>query len=244
MGELLKSPPISFQLLGYRDMLSTLAVLKWGHIVAMVYWLGGEWGVFQTSYNVVNRSLPMDERRRHMETAYRIDILARTGILLLFPLGWHMGYYWGVQPFGGAAITVVWVFFGLWLALCWAAFIKRETDTGIMLTIWDERIRYVVIPAIVITAIASLLGYGPFNAGTGQKWYSIKILLFGGALIIGLLLRFIMREWTTMFRILAEGENAEVEDRLEKSIRFGRSLAYLYWVTILTIAFFGATKPF
>ncbi|GAB5415685.1 MAG: hypothetical protein Cons2KO_32880 [Congregibacter sp.] len=225
-------------------MLSTLAVLKWFHIVAMVYWLGGEWGVFQTSYNVVNRKLPMDERRRHMETAYRIDILARTGILLLFPLGWHMGHYWGVQPYGGNAIVAVWVFFGFWLALCWAAFIKRETDTGIMLTLWDERIRYLVIPAIVIAAISSLLGYGPFNAGVGQKWYSIKILLFGGTLVIGLLLRFIMREWTVMFRILAEGENTEVENRLEKSIRFGRTLAYFYWVFILSIAFFGATKPF
>lgn len=225
-------------------MLSTLSVLKWAHIVAMVYWLGGEWGVFQTAKNVVNRKLDMDERRRHMETAYRIDILARTGILLLFPIGWHMGYYWGVQPFGGAAITVTWVFFGLWLMLCWSAFIKRETDTGIKLTIWDERIRYIIIPAMFITAVASLLGYGPLNAGEGQKWFSLKVMLFSFMLVIGLLLRFIMREWTAMFRILAEGPNAEVEDRLEKSLRFGDKLAYTYWVGILSIAFLGATKPF
>ena len=50
-------------------VISTLLVLKWLHIIAMVYWLGGEWGVFQTSYNVINQKLPMDERRRHMETA-------------------------------------------------------------------------------------------------------------------------------------------------------------------------------
>ncbi|MEC7291474.1 MAG: hypothetical protein VXW22_15430, partial [Pseudomonadota bacterium] len=56
-----------------------LAILRWLHIVAMVYWLGGEWGVFQTSYKVVNPSLPLEERQRHMETAYRIDIMARTG---------------------------------------------------------------------------------------------------------------------------------------------------------------------
>ncbi|MFN2288285.1 MAG: hypothetical protein ABR578_08135, partial [Chromatocurvus sp.] len=75
--------------------ITELAVLRWLHILAMVYWLGGEWGVFQTSYNVVNRKLPMNERRRHMETAYRIDILARTGIILLLPLGMHMGHLWG-----------------------------------------------------------------------------------------------------------------------------------------------------
>lgn len=82
------------------------------------------------------------------------------------------------------------------------------------------------------------------HEGASQKWYSIKILLFGGALIIGLLLRFIMREWSALFRILAAGENTEVEDRLEQSIRLGRGLAYLYWITILCVAFLGCTKPF
>lgn len=226
-------------------MLSTLAVLKWLHIVSMVYWLGGEWGVFQSSYNVVNRKLAMDERRRHMETAYRIDILARTGIIMLLPLGMHMGFFWGVQPYGGTFLTVMWVFYFAWLALCWIAFIKRETDTGLKLTIWDERIRYVIIPAIAIASIASLLGHGPFNAGEGQMWFSIKLLIFAGLLVIGLILRFVMREWTVLFRVLAENPaDSAAENQLEKSIRSARLLAYCYWIGILSVAFIGATKPF
>ena len=86
-----------------------LAVLRWAHILCMVYWLGGEWGVFQTSYNVINRKLSLEERRRHMETAYRIDILARTGIILLLPLGLHMGFHWGIQPLGGMWLTGMWL---------------------------------------------------------------------------------------------------------------------------------------
>ena len=97
---------------------SELAVLRWLHILAMVYWLGGEWGVFQTSYNVINRKLPLDERRRHMETAYRIDILARTGIILLLPLGLHLGHLWGVQPYGGGWLFLFWALSLSWLGLC------------------------------------------------------------------------------------------------------------------------------
>ena len=84
------------------DFLDTnqLAILRWLHIIAMVYWLGGEWGVFQTSYKVVNPALSFDERRRHMDTAFRIDILARMGIITLLPLGLHMGHIWGVLPYG------------------------------------------------------------------------------------------------------------------------------------------------
>ena len=34
-------------------MTNELAILRWVHILAMVYWLGGEWGVFQTSYHTI-----------------------------------------------------------------------------------------------------------------------------------------------------------------------------------------------
>ena len=222
--------------------ITTLAVLKWAHILAMVYWLGGEWGIFHTSRHVVNRSLSMEERKRHMETAYIIDIPARTGIILLMPIGLHMGYYWGVQPYTGGYLWAMWIFTFLWLAICWAAFFYRETDRGVMLTKLDEKVRFVLIPLMLIAAISSLMGHGPFNAGEMQKWFSIKLGLFAILLIIGLILRFIMREWTTLFRVLAEGPNTEAENRLEKSLRLGRTLAYFYWIGIATVAFFGATK--
>ena len=155
-------------------MITELAVLRWLHIIAMVYWLGGEWGVFQTSTHVINRKLPMEERRRHMETAYRIDILARTGIILLLPLGLHMGTIWGVQPYGGGWLWLIWLLSAGWLGLCWAAFRLSRNGPRARLTVWDERIRYFVIPALLISAGLSLLGYGPFEAGTGQKWFSLE----------------------------------------------------------------------
>ena len=68
------------------------------------------------------------------------------------------------------------------------------------------------------------------------------MLIYGLLLIIGLQLRYIMREWTELFRVLAAGPNAEAESTLEKSLRFGKRLAYVYWIGIATVAFFGATK--
>ena len=225
-------------------MITELIVLKWLHIIAMVYWLGGEWGVFQTSYYVINRELSMEERRRHMETAYRIDILARSGIILLLPLGLHMGHLWGLQPYGGVWLAAMWAVFAAWLSLTWTAFFKRETDWGIRLTRIDERIRYFVIPALLLSSLSSLLGHGPFAAAAGQMWFAWKILVYALLLVIGLKMRFIMREWTMLFRRLeTEGRNPEVENTLDRSIRFGRGLAYVYWVGIATVAFLGVAKP-
>ncbi len=229
--------------------MNELAILKWLHIVAMVYWLGGEWGVFQTSYKVVNPALPLEERMRHMDTAYRIDIMARTGIISLLPLGLHMGYLWGMwgdQGTGEGAwlIPVIWITWAAWMAVTWGAFAKRGTPMFKLLSGIEDWTRYLLIPTLLIVSLTSLSGNGPFEAGTGQQWYAAKMLTYGLALCIGVVLRLIMHEWQKMFPILAAGSNPEVEVKLKKSIQLGRNIAYLYWVIILTTAFFGAVKPF
>ena len=220
-------------------------VVRWLHILAMVYWLGGEWGVFQTSYHVTNRDLSLDERRRHMETAYRIDILARTGIIMLLPLGLHMGHLYGFVPFlDGIGLAIMWVLALSWLGLCWAAFFKRETDAGIALTKMDEKVRFVLIPVLFGVSILAFLGNGPLAIEVGSYWYPAKMFTYSLMLVLGLGLRFIMREWTTLFRILAAGPNQAAQTQLEISIGRGRMIAYCYWIGIATTAFFGAVKPF
>ena len=222
-----------------------LAVLRWLHIIAMVYWLGGEWGVFQTSYNVINFKLSLEERRRHMETAYRIDILARTGIVLLFPLGLHMGHIYGFLPIlDGAGLTLMWLFFLAWLAMTWAAFIKRETDIGIKITRTEELLRYPLIAIIVLLSVMAFMGSGPVKVGEGTLWYPAKMILYAFTLVIGLFLRFVMRQWTVYFRELAAGPNAAIQAKLDKEIAQARIAAYIYWITISGICFLGATKPF
>lgn len=222
-----------------------LSILRWIHILAMVYWLGGEWGVFQTSYNVTNRNLSLEERRRHMETAYRIDILARTGIVLLLPLGLHMGKLYGFVPsLDGAGIWWMWLFFAIWLAMTWTAFIKRETDIGVKVTKIEEMLRYPLIAILFIVTFMALEGSGPIASGEGNHWYPAKIGLYAFALCIGLFLRVIMRRWTVRFRKLAEGPDAAEENALEREIGQARIAAYIYWITISGVCFLGAVKPF
>jgi len=216
-------------------------VLRWAHILAMVYWLGGEWGVFTTSRMIVRVDLSLEERARHMESAYRIDILARTGIILLLPLGIHMGYNLGTHPWGGHWIILNWVLGSAWLALCWAAFFTRNTDLGLTLTKIDEAIRYAVIPALFFVGLATLFTGWPLTG----NWYAAKVSLYAFALCIGLVLRFIMRHWVLIFRAMAvEGPTPALQGRLEKELKVGFNIAYLYWVVIATTCFLGATKPF
>ena len=99
-----------------------LAILRFAHILAMVYWLGGEWAVFQTSYKVVDPALSVAERVRHLDTVFRIDVVSRIGIVSLLPLGLHMGHLWGVQPYGGNFLVAVWLGWVAWVIVTLLAF--------------------------------------------------------------------------------------------------------------------------
>lgn len=219
--------------------MTTYLFLKWAHIIAMAYWLGGEWGVFNASRPITNTKLSLDERQRHMETTYRIDILPNTGIILLLPSGLHMGALLNVQPIQGPWIIVMWVFVAGWLSITYGALFNRGTDLGLKLTRIDESFRYVVILLLLIFGIYSIVSGWPFAA----PWYAAKATLYGVALIIGLVLRIIMRNWMRLFRAIAAGPNPEAEAKLDRQMAFGRGLAYVNWINIAALTYLGVAKP-
>jgi hypothetical protein len=173
-----------------------------------------------------------------------VDILARTGIISLLPLGLHMGHLWGLQPLGGQWLVGMWIVWALWMALTWGAFVTRGKPIWATLSGIEDWTRYLLIPTLIGVGVASMLGCGPLTADEGQRWYSAKMTLYGCALIIGVILRLVMHEWQKSFRILAAGPNLAVETQLKQSINVGRGVAYLYWIIILSVAFLGAVKPF
>src|SRR5262245_23632208 len=220
--------------------LSNHDLLRWAHVIAMAYWLGGEWGVFNASRYVTDVSLPLLERRRHMETAFRIDILARMGIILLLPLGLHLGFHLGAQPLGGAWLVAIWAVALCWLGLMVAAFFLRRREIGLKLTHFDDRLRYVLIPVLLYAGVSSLFGHGPFT----MRWYAAKVTIYAVLLVFGLVLRLVMRHWITLFRSLDSGTaGPEVESQLRRELALARTIAYFYWVGIATVAPFGVAKP-
>ncbi len=219
--------------------MTTYLFLKWVHIIAMAYWLGGEWGVFHASRPVKDANLSLEERQRHMETAYRIDMLPRVSIVLLLPLGLHMGALLNVQPLHGFWIVGMWVLVAGWLAVTFGAFFNNGNDLGLKLTRIDEAFRYVVIALLLIFGIYSIVTGWPFTA----PWYAAKVTLYGFALIIALMLRINMRNLVVLFRQAVASPKPEAEAKLDGQLAFGRGLGHINWLVIAAAAYFGVAKP-
>ena len=61
--------------------------LVYAHLLLFAYWLAPDWGVYVTSSYVARADLPLEERRRFLQAALRIDLVPRSCLIALLPLG-------------------------------------------------------------------------------------------------------------------------------------------------------------
>lgn len=221
-------------------MTGTYLLLVVVHVLLFAYWLGADWGVYVTSRYVADPKLSLEERRRFLQAAFRIDLLPRISFTLLLPVGVQLAAYYGAWPFHRAFVPAVWVLAIAWMVLNVAGYLRSGTAAGDRIRGWDQNIRLVMAPV--------LIGVGLWSVFSGQPiaplFVALKITVFGCMIIVGLILRAIMKNWAIGFRRLAtEGPSAAVDAIFQASLGRARYIAYLMWSLSGVMAVLGVVKP-
>ena len=210
------------------------------HVLAFAYWLGGDFGVYVTGGYVARADLPLAERLRFLEALLRIDILPRTGIVLLPVIGLQLAALRGAITLPDRALVVGWALGIAWLALVWSVYRQRGTPRGDTLQRIDAGLRKGLIVVLVAVGAWSLLGDGPVR----EHWLAAKFLTYAALLGIGLRLRTVIEAWVEGFAALRAGPDPAAERLIAEGIRRGRRGAYLFWTVIGVTAYLGLAKPF
>jgi hypothetical protein len=222
-------------------MIDPHTLLLYGHLVLFVYWLGPDWGVYVTTHYICKAGLPIEERRRFLAAMLRIDLVPRSCLILLFPVGLSLADGLGLSPVTGLWLIPVWVFFIAWLLLSWGVYINKGPGNGTTFRKIDNGLRWVVAPVLVLTGAVSLV----LDIGFGTSWLGLKVMLFGVLVFIGLWLRSFVGDLVLGFqRLGAEGSTPEVEAIFSSMLARSKPVAYLFWGTSLLLAFLGLAKPF
>ncbi len=216
-------------------------LLLYGHLVLFVYWLGPDWGVYVTTHYICKAGLSIEERRRFLAAMLRIDLVPRSCLILLFPVGLTLADGLGLSPVTGVWLVPVWLFFLAWLILSWAVYLNKGPENGMTFRKLDNGMRWVVAPVLVLTGAVSLV----FDMGFGSSWLGLKVMLFGVLIFLGLWLRSFVGDLVLGFqRLGAEGSTPEVEAIFSGMLKRSKPVAYLFWGTSLTLGFLGLAKPF
>jgi hypothetical protein len=219
------------------DLYWTLVFL---HVIAFAYWLGGDFGVYVTGGYVARADLPLAERLRFLDALLKIDILPRTGIVLLPVLGLQIAALRGAIFLPEWGKVLVWLAGAAWVAIVWGVFARRGTPLGERLQRIDVTLRYVAILALVVIGTWSLVEVGPVK----EKWLAAKFLTYATLLAIGLYLRSVIKAWRIGFIELQRGPSESAERLIAFGIQRGRRGAWLFWAIIALTAYLGVAKPF
>lgn len=216
-------------------------VLVWLHVILAIYWLGPDWGVYVNSSYVVKAELPIAERRRFLQAALRIDIVPRSCLILLLPVGLLLAGNLGLSPLSSLVLGLLWLAFVAWLLLSWRVHFGAAGVLTRQLRSVDHGIRVVLGALAMGAALWSVLATPLFGSG----WLTAKVFGWGLLVYLGLALRRIMGGWAEGFaRLEAEGSNPDTEAVFAVAIRRARPLAWFFWSVSASLAWLGVVKPF
>ena len=211
-------------------------ILDFLHVLLFAYWLGPDWGVFVCGRRVANPELSREERLRFLKASVAIDIFPRSAIVLIMAVGLTLAWLGGYMAMGLWLLVLIWIVAAIWLLLVW--FIGYILEPGPLKARLDA-----VHVAIRHAATAVLLGVGVYSLLVGgpvaTRWLAAKLILVAILIALGSVLRVIVGSWSRDLTGVPGSEGA-----VARSYPFARKLVITFWLTSISIAFLGVTKPF
>lgn len=211
-------------------------LLKFLHIVAFVYWLGGDLGTFLASKQVINRNIGVEARAVALKIMLACDQGPKMSMPLILPLGINIAYLSGVLSMPLWVVALVWLLAAVWLINVLVLYFNEGKDFTKSLSQFDLAFRIVVVIALLGWAIAGL-STGQFFNG---DWLAWKIIVFAILVCCGIAIRIQLKPFVPAFtRMMTEGASNEVNWIMEQSIAKCRPYVWTIWLGLFVNAALG-----
>jgi hypothetical protein len=216
------------------------------HILLLTFWLGGDLGTYYSSRQVANPELSVDARRISLKIMAFCDMGPRlcmplflaSGTLLIVadPLGEDLKW---------AAIPVV-LFTAFWVALVLIEHnvVGDKPIKRISLKL-DYAVRIAVIIGCFVAGILTIVAAEElFGVTTEPAWLGLKVLLYGGTVLAGVLIRLSLKPFPEGFRaLILDGSSEAAEKAIGGSMARATPYVYVIWTLVILIAWLGIAKP-
>lgn len=207
----------------------TFLLLKLLHLLAFVYWLGGDLGTFFSSRFVVDPKLSPAQRH----TALRIMLGCDQGPKLCMPLIFAIGYSLSTQMrlilAPGWVEVAVWVVCLAWFAnVNWLYFTQNAAAKARVARI-DLWFRVAVVVGLLAAA-----------AFVPARWLALKIAIFAALVACGIYIRIQLKPFVAAFaQLMTKGSTPDVEATLSRALGRCRPAVYLIWLGLVLNAALG-----
>ncbi|MEV6300024.1 hypothetical protein AB0M02_11540 [Actinoplanes sp. NPDC051861] len=219
------------------------------HIVLMVFWLGGDLGVFYSSRYVIDPALAPAARLTALKIMSGLDLGPKICLILFLPSGLtlisldaHGGSVFGIDLLPWWLLLPVWLGAFGWLWLMYTD--HHEPGRHPLVRRADWTIRIAVVAGMAATGVYTLVAAEPFGVDTNPKWLGGKVLLYALAIAAGLGIRRTLRPFGAAFAtVMAGGADGETERVLKSSVNGCLPYVWAIWTSVLLAGLLGVAKP-
>ena len=218
------------------------SLVLWAHVLVMGYWLGSELVINAlTHYIARTTTLSGLERMRLWDFLLDVDQHVRNAMIMSVPLGFTLAAQLGLVPIEGFWMWALWIVSALWFWFMWMVHWRRKSPSGPTWAKWDWRFRYPLIAFFAGSGAIALATGWPYPA----PWLAGKVLLFAGAMVCGIFVRYYIREAYRSALPAIAADRATDADNLEfqQLMIKGTWALVVLWILLFTIGALGALKP-
>ena len=211
-------------------------LLKFLHVLAFVYWLGGDLGTFLSSRYVVRDDIGEESRAIALKIMLACDQGPKSCMPLIFPIGLQMGQMMGITSLPGWLMGLVWLVALIWSVNVQYLYFTDNQAAKARVTQFDFALRVAVIVAILGYAGGALAGVGWITA----DWMAWKMLVFAALVTCGLFIRVKLKPFVQAFgQMMAAGASPESNSAMQASLQQVRPWVWLIWLGLFVNAALG-----
>lgn len=150
-------------------------IIKFAHVLLLVFWLGTDVGVLLLSKKFRDASLSVETRVTLLHMAMIIDSLPRICFIAMLPVGLHLANAAGLTQLDAMTMTGFWLLAAVLLTINMTAAKNMGTPLGTQL----QRLNWL---GLGVTGLA-LIGTGAFSMLNGHpvapSWLAAKLVVYG-----------------------------------------------------------------
>ena len=214
-------------------------IWKFLHICMFVFWLGTDVGVMLCSKKSTDPNLGVEARFQMLEMALKIELLPRVMWVMALPFGVQLSKTMGYIDPSSITLTMMWLFTLAWLVINVGGAANLNEPWGQQLSKINRFIVASLGVGLIIVAISSFMGYGPYEANS----VALKVGLYGlvNLTILGIEVAFFPLG-LAYERLATEGSSREIESSISGGMDLTRRWVHATYILIFITAFIGATK--
>ena len=214
-------------------------IWKFLHICMFVFWLGTDVGVMLCSKKSTDPNLGVEARFQMLEMALKIELLPRVMWVMALPFGVQLSKTMGYIDPSSITLTMMWLFTLAWLVINVGGAANLNEPWGQQLSKINRFIVASLGVGLIIVAISSFMGYGPYEANSE----SLKVGLYGlvNLTILGIEVAFFPLG-LAYERLATEGSSPEIESSISGGMDLTLRWVHATYILIFITAFIGATK--